>query len=1029
MIHPKNMNIFNWLKRLTSLTGQIAYLRTGLVCAVLLLGCGFQAVSQVTITGKVVSSENGESLPGVNVLIKGTTTGTVTDINGDYSITADGSATLVFSFIGFESQEIGVGGRSNIDVQMEAGASELDEVVVVGYGTQKKVNLTGSVSTIEAKELQTRPVASLEESLQGQVAGLKVVRTSGRPGDQGISVDIRGTSTFTSNPVLTLVDGIPSSLDRVNPNDIESISVLKDAASAAIYGSRAAGGVILVTTKKGKSGKPRISYTGTVGVQSPTRFPDKVTALQHAVISNEARANDGNSPKYSDEEIARFSAADWVDHNWEDYMLNNALMTDHNLSVSGGSETHTYYLSMGYLYQDGIVINTDYERMNLQFNQNIQLSKKLNASAKIGYIPSTTTGPASSYLSHMLAFVAAQPQTDAIKSADGHWLQASSGLDNPIAQGSEDGGQEVLKSSRISGNLSLDYDILPQFTITGTYGFQRNQGRDRNYRKILTQYEQNDPEVIASQSVDNYLDINNFSDTYQNISAIGRYTLAGGKHDLTLLGGMTAEWFEQENDFASNRDFLTDDIYTLNAGSTDPINWGIDGGASDWSLASVISRATYSYDKKYLFEAAARYDGSSRFAEGHKWGFFPSASVGWILSQESFLKNSDMFSFLKLRGSWGQVGNQNVGFYPFANTLVQSTYYFGGLPHRGVATGGAPNPSLTWETKESINLGIDGTIFKDLLDFSIDLFKEKTSDILLQLPLPTTYGQPEPVQNVGRVDNRGWEVALKHTNTLGALTYSVSFQVSDAVNKVIDMGGVSPLISGNTITEEGHPMNEWYGLEADGYFQSQEEVDNAPFQNPKTSAGDIRFVDHGGDPDVINSDDRIRLGRSDSRYPYGIRLNLNYKGFDLTLFGQGVMSHKVWSNGWTANNFDRENSTLFTHQLDYWTPENRDARYPKVRMGSGAADNGINDQFSSFWLEDASYFRLKNIEIGYSLPQALLDRLQIQQARFFVSGENLLTITDYLGYDPEIPSGTGSRLVESRYPLAKVLNVGLTLNF
>ncbi len=986
--------------------------------------------SEKTVSGQVKDEAN-EPLPGVNIMVKGSQTGTVSGIDGSFSISLPEEETiLIFSFVGYLTEEIIVSNQTRIEVTLKVDERALEEVVVVGYGAQRKVNMTGAVGVIETKQIENRPIASAEEALQGQIAGLNVVRTGGQPGNQAINFRIRGTSTFTSNPVLTIIDGVPSSLDRINPNDIESISVLKDAASAAIYGTRASGGVILVTTKSGKSGTPKISVSSSIGLQLPTRFPKKVSALDHALLSNEARANDGAGPKFTDEQIQRFSSSDWTDIDWDSYMFRNSLQTNQNVSIAGGSDTHDYYLSLGYLKQDGIIINTGFERFNLQLNQNIKLTRKLKLGIKAGYIPSTRIAPGGGNLGNMLSFVAAQPNFDDVKTPDGRWLQNSTntGGGNPIALASEDGGQQVLKSGRIQGNFSLDYELLPKLKLTGIYGIVNDQSRQRDYRKKITLYRQDDYEQVASQSAFNYLDVNNSREIFQNINLLANYENKGGNHHYTIMGGTTAEWFLRGNDAVSTRDFLTDDIYTVNAGSSDPSLWDISGGASDWALASVIARATYSFKDRYLLESSFRYDGSSRFADGLKWGFFPSVSAGWIMSEEDIFKN-DILTFLKLRGSWGRVGNQNVGFYPFANTLAQTSYFFNGSARRGVTTAGAPNPLLTWETKESFNIGFDGSLWNNILEFSVDLFKERTSDILLQLPLPTTFGQAEPVQNVGTIDNRGWELELRHRKSIGAFSYGVSFQVSDATNKVVDMGGVSPRIADNTITEEGRPMNEWFGWRATGFFQSDEEVANAPFQTARTSPGDIRYQENGGNPNTITSDDRVRLGRSDPRFPYGIRLNMNYKNFDLRLFGQGVMSHLVWSNGWTANNFDRENSTLRTYHLDRWTPETPNARFPKTRMGSGAGRSGINDSFSSFWLEDASYFRLKHIELGYNLPASLLKKLKLNGFRLLVSGENLLTFSDFLGYDPETPTGTAARLVESRYPLSKVFNFGINLNF
>lgn len=1005
---------------------------TWIVMVFMLAVTSIGMAQQHEVTGTVTDATTGATLPGVNVMIEGTNQGTVTNLEGEYRIAlSSADAVLVFSFIGYERMVVPVDGRSIINVEMNQDIFMADELVVIGYGVQEKVNLTGSVSTVSARQIENRAIASVEEALQGAVSGLNLVRTSGQPGNQQIDIKIRGTSTFTSNPALIVVDGLPlasNELDRINPNDIESISVLKDAASAAIYGSRATGGVILVTTKSGRVGTTQINYSSTISSQTPSRFPEKVSALDHAILSNEARANDGSGPKYTDAEIELFGSPDFFGENFDDFMLNTALQTNQNLSASGGTEGYNYYVSFGYLKQDGIVINTDYERINLQLNQNIKLRNNLNFSIRGGYSPSTRTAGAFNSTQAMLTNVASLEPLYQLRTADGRWLGTRGQGANSVASASEDGGQKIVKSNRISGIMSFNYEVIPNFMITGTYGINYIQTRARDYQNILSIYDQENHDNIIGQNDFNILQINNSFSNLQNISLIANYSTDINDHKISVLGGYTAEWFLQENDLVNTRDFLTDNIFVISAGTSDPGLWNISGGASDWALASFISRVNYSFKDKYLLEGAMRYDGSSRFTEDLRWGLFPSVSAGWIASRERFLENNNFLTFLKIRGSWGQVGNQNVGFYPFAATLSQGAYYFNGEPQRTVSTAGAPNPLLTWETKEAINLGIEGNILNNIIEFELDLFYEKTKDILLRLPLPRTFGQPEPVQNAGRVDNRGWEIEVTHRNTIRDFSYGISLNVSDAKNKVVDMGGISPRISGNTITEEGRPMNEWYGIKADGFFQSDQEVANHATQNPQTSAGDIKYVDINGDG-IINSEDRVRLGRSDPRFPFGIRINLNYKNFDFTAFGQGVLSHLVWSNGWTAMNFDRENSTLRTYHLDRWTPENPNARFPKTRMGSGAARSGINDQFSSFWLEDASYFRLKHIELGYNISRSLMDWLNMRGARIFVSAENLFTITNYLGYDPEIPTGTNNRLVEGRYPLAKVVNLGINLNF
>ncbi|HET7180496.1 MAG TPA: SusC/RagA family TonB-linked outer membrane protein, partial [Chryseosolibacter sp.] len=754
------------------------------------------------------------------------------------------------------------------------------------------------------------------------------------------------------------------------------------------------------------------------GIQTPTRFAPKVSALQHMIAQNQMRANDGGAPKYSDEEIEAARSPDFKEWDWEDFMFSNALQTNHTVSISGGTDVQNYYVSFGYFNQDGIFLNSSYKKFNIQLNQSIQATKKLNISYRLGYVPSTRTAPASVNWD----IIAQTSRLIGIRTDDGKWLthpeRTGTGR-NPLYSASEDGGQQLLKRNQLVGNVTAEYEVVPDLFITGTYGMNNAPTRTRTYTKLLTFWDQYNPDQIASTTDYNILDVNNSSSTQQNVSLIAKYGKTLNDHRFSVLAGVTSEWYEQHNDRVNTRDFLTDELYVIDAGTRDKTLWTISGSASDWALASVISRATYSYKGRYLLEGAMRYDGSSRFKEDIRWGLFPSASAGWIISEENFLKDNAAIDFLKLRGSWGQVGNQNVGFYPFANVLSQSSAYFGGSPYRSVTTTGAPNPLLTWETKEAVNLGLEGTLFNSLLEFNVEVFKEQTKDILLNLPLPTTFGQAAPVQNAGRVDNMGWEAELEHRHTIGDFGYDISVQVSDATNKVIDMEGISPIISGNQITEEGHPMDEWYGLRADGLFQTDEEVKNHPFQNPITSPGDIRYQDHGGDPNTITSDDRVRLGRSDARYPFGIRLNISYKNFDFTAFGQGVMYNLIYSHGPTATNFDAESTTIRDFHLDAWSPDNRDARFPKFRNNQAT---GINEQFSSFWLQNASYFRLKAIQLGYNVPANLLRRISLKKARIYASAEDLFVITDYIGFDPEMPNA-------ANYPLPRVVNFGVNLEF
>ncbi|MEZ5199472.1 MAG: SusC/RagA family TonB-linked outer membrane protein [Bacteroidales bacterium] len=992
-----------------------------------------------SISGKVADTK-GQPLPGVTVVIKGTTQGTITNTDGEYSLSNISSdAILQFSFVGMKMQEIIVGGQATVNVTMEEDAIGIEEVVAVGYGVQKKVNLTGSVGVVDAEKLENRSVGRLEQALQGQVSGLKIIQTTGQPGNESISMQIRGQSTFTSNPVLTIVDGLPSSISQVNPEDIESISVLKDASSTAIYGSRAAGGVILITTKAGTKGKPKFGYNGYFGIQQPTRFPEKVSAYDHAVLFTEAELNDNpdrTSFTFSDEDFARFSSPDWEDYDGFSAAFSNAIQTQHDFSMSGGSEKQDYYISVGYLLQNGTLNNTGYNRYNIQINENIYLGDKLKLSFKGSYRPEERTAPSEvNYpggpprgIGNLISRLLRWPTYIPYKTSNGDWAAAMGIEPYQIGINTKEGGEQILRRNTFSGNANLEYSITGDLKVSGMYGLNWSQSRQSDYSRKMKFYDPDNPEVVQVEASDNALEIVNSSSKYQKAQFLINYKKSLENHDFSVLAGYTREWSYQDAESIGRTGFLTDNIYVIDAGSTDPQNWTSSGTASDWALSSWIGRINYSYKDKYLAEAAIRYDGSSRFLEGVRWGVFPSFSAGWRISEENFLKGNNFLSYLKLRASWGQVGNQNVGSYPFANTLATSNYYFNGLPNQGVYYGGAPNPTLTWESKTGMNIGLDGNIKGDLFSFGIDLFKERTEDILLTVPVPSTYGLKTPVQNAGVVENTGWEVELSHQKKFNDFFYRISFNVSDATNKVIDLKDTGPWIEGNTesgykITEEGRPMYEWYGWKSEGLFQTEAEVASHSFQNTATSPGDIKYQENGGDPETITPDDRVRLGRSDPRFPFGIRAELKYKNFDLNAFAQGVLSHLTYTSRWGMYNASGSTETFFEYHLDRWTPETPNGKYPKTRVTNNKV---INAQFSSFWLYNAAYFRLKNIQIGYNIPKKLLEKFKIDHARVYISGENILTFTDIDGFDPEIITNGSA---ERRYPLSKNYNIGVNLNF
>lgn len=990
------------------------------------------------VSGRV-TDEKEEPLPGVNILVKGTQRGMITDAEGKFSVEVDENAILVFSFVGYVSREVAVANRTTIEVAMQVDEKSLDEVVVVGYGTQLRGQMTGAVATVQGEQLTRRSVGKISQSLQGMVQGLRIIQSAGQPGKETIDMNIRGKSTFTNNPVLTVIDGVPADISTINPDDIASVSVLKDAAAASIYGTRASGGVILVTTKTGKAGTPKFSYIGTVGIQQPTRIPKKVSAYEHAVNYNEAELNDSpgrTSFTFSEADLARFSSPDWIDADMPGYLIRPSAMTQHNLGLSGGSENQRYFISMGYLKQNGIIRNTGYERINLRLNESINIGKKIRLDIRSALIPSKRTEPATvtypggpnSSLASALSEAFRYGNDVPLFTPDGKWASVRSGV-NALALSSEEGGRLVSNDMQLTGNASLKYNIVENLNFTFLYGLDYTQNKSKDFRRKMSLYSPFSEGVVDMAVKNNALSISNLSSNFRSVQMLLDYDVNLKSGNLSMLGGFTQESYLEESHSVGRSDFLTENTQVINAGSTDRNLWTTSGTAADWALRSFIGRASYSHKDRYILEGSFRADGSSRFVPDLRWGFFPSLSAAWKISDEAFIKNIDAIDFFRLRSSWGKVGNQNVGFYPFAYTLTTRTYPFGGVPVRTVYTRSAANPELTWETKASVNVGIDLNLWKGLLEISADIYRERTSDILLVAPIPSTVGMGAPNQNVGIVLNRGWELQVSHRKNVGKLNYNLSFNISDSRNKVVDLKGLGPYIRdqesvtnspGGQITSVGYPMDMWFGYESAGLFQTKEEVSNHAFQSVHTSPGDIKYTDVNND-NVINADDRVRLARSDIRYPFGFTLQLDYSNFEFSALTQGVLSHYEHVYGWLANNFDRPSSTIYSYHLDRWTPENPNARFPKHRVAQSV---GINAQFSRYLLQNSAYLRLKNVYLGYNIPKHLTQKLSLDKVKLFLSGENVFTITRFLGLDPEIATTRNMT-----YPNAKVFSFGVDLRF
>ena len=997
---------------------------------------------QRAITGQI-TDENSESLPGVNVLVKNTTLGTVTDMDGNYRLNVpDDAETLVFSSIGYTTQEVSLDNRTVVDVQLVPDQTELDEIVVVGYGSQKKVNLTGAVGVIESKQFESRPVTNVTQSLQGQVPGLLVNQTGGQPGDENFVLKIRGNSTFSDNDPLVIVDGVTMSLNSLNPHDIESVSVLKDAASTAIYGARASGGVVLVTTKSGKAGKVRVSYDGYVGFQEATTLPETVNAYDHVTLFTEGEFN--NNPntttfKYSEEEIEKYRTGEYPSNDRINYLFRRALQMNHNLSVSGGSESNQYYLSVGYLDQEGIVRNTSSDRINIRLKNDMKINDRLDINVNAQYTPTRVHGPSeASYPSgpsrslESIIYDGAYRfgQDEGIRNSDGSWSSVSN-FANRLGLGSEDGGFQERAFNRFSGVFAANYKITSNLTLNAQYGTKIDNTHQVDFSKRMQFINPRDLTDVDFDYDINSLRVQNQNEKQHNLQFLANYSTAFNEiHELKALVGYTQEWNTYNENEVGRTNFIADDIYVIDAGSSDPVNWSTGGTASEWAIRSVFGRLNYVLNEKYLLEANVRYDGSSRFSADKRWGIFPSVSAGWRLSEEAFMKNISWIDNMKIRASWGQVGNQTWGrvgdrdydLYQYYSTIANSAYYFNGLAQTATYYDRTANRDLRWETKTTTNLGLDVGLFKNKLGLVVDVFEDITSDILMVPSVPTTFGRSAPAQNVATIQNRGWESQLSYRDNLGDFSYGLTVQISDYQNKIISMIN-SPQIDGEKISEEGYELKEWFGYRALGIFSSQEELDAYPARlNPDTGIGDLIIEDFNGDGE-INADDRQRMGSSLPRLPYGFSMNLGWKNLDFSAFFQGVAYRKTYLTRVASLPFRSPIETAQVRHLDRWRLDDDGTtwipgQFPKTRISS------FNNEFSSFWLQDAAYLRLKNIQLGYSLPTAVLERLRLQRLRVYVSGENLLTFSKIYGFDPESPDGQGNY-----YPLSRVVNAGINLTF
>ncbi len=987
----------------------------------------------ITITGRVTAQENNEALPGVNVLIKGTTVGTTTNAEGRYTLPVPDeheNGTLVFTYIGYTATEVPINRRTQIEIALAADIKSLSEVVVVGYGTQKKVNLTGAVESIDAAEISRRPVAQASAALQGIAPGVTITQRSGQPGRDFGNIRIRGVGTLPDdgkNNPLVLVDGVEMDINSIDPNVIENISVLKDAASAAIYGSRAANGVILVTTKRAKDNLTSVSYSTYIGVQRPMNLPKMVNALDHMRMINEAYTNVGRPALYNDQILNDYQTLGpsnrdlYPDTDWQKQVLTGSgLQQNHFISVNAGTDKLRVLGSLGYLDQKGIIENSRFSRYTFRINTDMTISRKLSALLDLSLIGAKTTEPGrdagnpgggASYVIHWMNRI---PANQGGILSSGQWGEGWNG-DNPIAAAKE-GGTRVDRSPTAQLNFTLRYKPLSWLNADLTVAPIFNSLYSKQFVKAVQTYKEDGSPSFLVPSRSNLAELTNRT-TNMTIRGLLTAEKTFGNHNLKALAGYSQE--DSRNDWvrAFREGFVLPDYPMLNSGAAD--NQQATGSASEWALRSYFSRVNYDYKGKYLFELNARYDGSSRFARGRKYGLFPSVSAGWRISEEPFMVPlQNVIYNLKLRASWGQLGNQNIGNYPFASFIdLNSNYVLGKQVVGGATLNDMANPEITWETTEMTNLGIDIGLFKSL-DLSFDYYIRQTRDILYTLDIPKIIGLNAPFQNAGVVENKGWDLGLSYKGNVSAFRYGVTVALSDVKNKIIDLKGVNR--AGLTVQHEGYAMNSIYGLQAMGLFASDDEVAASPKQYGAVKAGDIRYKDQNDDG-VITEADNVIVGNTIPRYTYSTTLSASFKGFDLNIFLQGVGKADGYLFGQGIMPFFLGGTVQEQHK-DRWTAENPN---PNATFPRFAFNEVNNEKHSSFWLKDASYLRLKNLQLGYTFPRPLVRKIRLQHLRLYLTGQNLLTFDRFWdGFDVEAPVGNGGY-----YPQVKVYTAGLDVRF
>ena len=1021
-----------------------------------------EVVEQTKPTGRTVSGVvyDSDGLPviGAGVMVEGSLHGTVTDEDGRWTLELeDDNVTLEISSMGYQSQSVAVKGRSDFTVTLTSDTQYLDEVVVVGYGTQKKVNLTGSVSMVTSEDMASRPVSNMSSGLQGLLPGVTVVNATGQPGESGTTIRVRGVGTIGNANPLILIDGIEGDLSTINPEDIESVSVLKDAASASIYGARAANGVLLVTTKKMNDNlgaamdNAKVTFGAYAGIQTPTRLPQMCDAIEFMTLDNEARQNVGTAIGWLEDSFKKvtdntdpnyFANTDWLDEVLNSY----APQQNYSLSLNGGIGSSGYMLSYRYFDQKGLTVgsSTGEQRHNVRFKMNTKLIDRLTLSSNISYTSRKVTSPINSLTSGGGAIYNAMriAPNAPVRYTDGTWAYGG-GNTNPVAI-LNDGGRSNVSTEEFSLLEVLKLEILKGWDVTATYNLTSTNGFKDILKKTITFVNPEDKSVnvYASPNSLKNVDLKNVQQTFIIQS---NFDLTFGKHNVSGVAGMSQEWYEARMFEASRTNLSTEFEPTLNLG--DPSTMSNNATYSSWALRSGFGRVSYNYDVRYLLEANIRYDLSSRFHKSVRGGWFPSVSAGWRISEEQFMSFAKPYvDNLKIRGSWGMLGNQYVGSsdYPYMSVLEAFT---SGLSLIGTSatTGYVPstlaNPNLTWEHIKMVNAGVDVALLQNRLTMSFDWFNKDTEGILLKLNYPAQIGPKPSEQNAGKVNNRGWEFDLNWRDQRGEFYYGIGFNISDVKNRIVDLAGNAPDLSGYQIRMVGYPIDAFYGYKAIGLMTPEDfkisDTQNHNYSLPKVPVilgndyqpGDIKYEDISGpdgkpDGRITPEYDKVVLGSNIPRYTYTVRGDLGWKGIDFSFVIQGVGKCDGYLEGTARHAFQDMAAypqKVHLERYNVVTNPNPDALYPRLTYNTGFNQN----TFSTYWMENASYMRLKNVQIGYTFPEKWMKKARIDNLRVYLSGDNLLTVSDFFyAYDPETPVSKGGY-----YPQVKTVVLGLNITF